>query len=201
VLLRKGAGRRPRLESEPPSHSLPGASGLPSGPHTCPPTHPLLTLSPLPPNPQGDIVAASPNFSHVLPTVFERPLAYEPERFAPPREEDKRKAFSFIGFGGGRHACIGQNFAYLQIKAIWSVLLVRAVGRAGQGGARDAGRRGAAVAAVGGQAPSRRPRPQSPPHSPLLHPFPPSSHPTPTPNPNPTPTATKVGPSAPSPGL
>lgn len=73
--------------------------------------------------PAGDIVAASPNFSHVLPTVFDRPLAYEPDRFAPPREEDKRKPFSFIGFGGGRHACIGQNFAYLQIKSIWSVLI------------------------------------------------------------------------------
>ncbi len=53
----------------------------------------------------------------MLPSVFDRPLAYEPERFAPPREEDKRKAFSFIGFGGGRHACIGQNFAYLQVGA------------------------------------------------------------------------------------
>jgi len=73
--------------------------------------------------PQGDIVAASPNFAHMLPTVFDRPESYEPDRFAPPRDEDKRKPFSFIGFGGGRHACIGQNFAYLQIKSIWSVLL------------------------------------------------------------------------------
>jgi sterol 14-demethylase len=73
--------------------------------------------------PAGDIVAASPNFSHVLPSVFERPLEYDPDRFAPPREEDRKKPFSFIGFGGGRHACIGQNFAYLQIKAIWAVLL------------------------------------------------------------------------------
>lgn len=73
--------------------------------------------------PAGDIVAASPNFSHVLPSVFSEPLEYDPLRFAPPREEDKKKAFSFIGFGGGRHACIGQNFAYLQIKTVWSVLL------------------------------------------------------------------------------
>ena len=62
-------------------------------------------------------MAASPNFSHMLPTVFDRPESYEPDRFAPPREEDKRKPFSFIGFGGGRHACIGQNFAYLQVGA------------------------------------------------------------------------------------
>lgn len=69
------------------------------------------------------MVAASPSFSHMLPSVFKDPASYQPDRFAPPREEDKAKAFSFIGFGGGRHACIGSNFAYLQIKSIWSVLL------------------------------------------------------------------------------
>lgn len=66
---------------------------------------------------------ASPNFSHMLPNVFTNPTAYDPDRFAAPREEDKKRPYSFIGFGAGRHACIGQNFAYLQIKAIWSVLL------------------------------------------------------------------------------
>lgn len=40
---------------------------------------------------------------------------YDPERFAAPREEDKAKPFSFIGFGGGRHGCLGSNFAYLQV--------------------------------------------------------------------------------------
>lgn len=72
---------------------------------------------------QGDIVAASPNFSHLLPSVFENPTKFQPDRFAAAGEEDKTKPFSFIGFGGGRHACIGSNFAYLQIKTVWSVLL------------------------------------------------------------------------------
>jgi hypothetical protein len=31
------------------------------------------------------------------------------------RDEDKKKPFSYMGFGGGRHACIGQHFAYLQV--------------------------------------------------------------------------------------
>jgi sterol 14-demethylase len=66
---------------------------------------------------QGDVVAISPNFNHVLPQIFERPLSYEPERFSPPRDEDKKKPFSYMGFGGGRHACIGQNFAYLQVSS------------------------------------------------------------------------------------
>jgi sterol 14-demethylase len=73
--------------------------------------------------PKGDIVAASPNFSHRLPGVFKNPDAYEPDRYTAPREEDKAKPFSYIGFGGGRHACIGSNFAYLQIKTIMSIVL------------------------------------------------------------------------------
>jgi sterol 14-demethylase len=64
---------------------------------------------------QGDVVAVSPNFNHVLPQIFERPESYEPDRFMPPRDEDKKKPFAYMGFGGGRHACIGQNFAYLQV--------------------------------------------------------------------------------------
>ncbi len=31
--------------------------------------------------------------------------------------------YRWLGFGAGRHACMGENFAYLQIKTIWSVLL------------------------------------------------------------------------------
>lgn len=73
--------------------------------------------------PKGDIVAASPNYSHTLSYVFKNPLEFDPDRFIPPREEDKVKPFSFIGFGGGRHACLGQNFAYLQVKTIISVLM------------------------------------------------------------------------------
>lgn len=73
--------------------------------------------------PAGDMVFASPAFSHRLPHVFKDAGEYQPDRFSPPRDEDKARPFSFIGFGGGRHGCMGTNFAYLQIKAIWAVLL------------------------------------------------------------------------------
>nr|QQD79793.1 sterol 14 alpha-demethylase [Prototheca wickerhamii] len=73
--------------------------------------------------PKGDIVATSPSFSHRLKNVFRDPNDFQPERFEAPRDEDKAVPFSYIGFGGGRHGCMGSQFAYLQIKTIWSMLL------------------------------------------------------------------------------
>ncbi|CAM8950914.1 unnamed protein product [Rhodiola kirilowii] len=74
--------------------------------------------------PKGHIVATSPAFANRLPDIFKEPDTYDPDRFAPGREEDKAAgAFSYISFGGGRHGCLGEPFAYLQIKAIWSHLL------------------------------------------------------------------------------
>jgi sterol 14-demethylase len=43
----------------------------------------------------------------------------------PRRQEDRRTPYSLIGFGGGKHRCIGLAFAYQQIKVIWSTLLQR----------------------------------------------------------------------------
>ncbi|KAI4373746.1 hypothetical protein MLD38_011831 [Melastoma candidum] len=74
--------------------------------------------------PKGHIVATSPAFANRLPYIYQDPDKYDPDRFAPGREEDKvAGAFSYISFGGGRHGCLGEPFAYLQIKAIWSHLL------------------------------------------------------------------------------
>ncbi|CAA7037780.1 unnamed protein product [Microthlaspi erraticum] len=74
--------------------------------------------------PKGHIVATSPAFANRLPHIFTNPDSYDPDRFSAGREEDKAAgAFSYISFGGGRHGCLGEPFAYLQIKAIWSHLL------------------------------------------------------------------------------
>ena len=65
---------------------------------------------------QGHVAATSPAFAHRLDHVFERSGKFEPERFAEPRAEDRVKPFSFTGFGGGRHGCMGTTFAYLQVR-------------------------------------------------------------------------------------
>jgi len=73
--------------------------------------------------PEGDYVVASPSVAGMLPDVFAEPTKWDPDRFLPPREEDKVAPYSFLGFGAGRHGCMGEGFAYIQVKAIWSILL------------------------------------------------------------------------------
>jgi sterol 14alpha-demethylase len=74
--------------------------------------------------PAGDLAMVSPAVSHRIPEIFADPCRYDPDRFAPPREED-RIPYALIGFGGGKHRCVGIAFAYQQIKVIWSILLRR----------------------------------------------------------------------------
>lgn len=73
--------------------------------------------------PTHDYIVASPSVAGMLPDVFAEPTKWDPDRFLPPREEDKAAPFSFLGFGAGRHGCMGEGFAYLQVKTIWSILL------------------------------------------------------------------------------
>lgn len=73
--------------------------------------------------PKGWMAMVSPGLSHMLPEVFKDPERFDPDRFAPPREEHKQANYTLIGFGGGKHRCIGMAFAYLQVRAIMSYLL------------------------------------------------------------------------------
>lgn len=71
---------------------------------------------------KGTWIANSPWVSHRLGDAFTAPERYDADRFAPGREEDK-KQFTFVSFGGGRHKCLGNAFAMLQIKTVFAILL------------------------------------------------------------------------------
>jgi len=73
--------------------------------------------------PKGDMVLVSPTVGMRLGDVFENPDEFDPDRFGPGREEHKKSPFAYMGFGGGMHSCMGQNFAFVQVKTILSVLL------------------------------------------------------------------------------
>ncbi len=69
----------------------------------------------------GIIVAQA--LTHKLPTLYANPEKFDPERFAPPREEDKKEPYGLIGFGAGEHICIGMEFAKMEMKIVLAKLL------------------------------------------------------------------------------
>lgn len=75
--------------------------------------------------PVGSRVLYSIAASHRLPSVFEQPDVFDPDRFAPPREEANRTPYGLVTFGGGPRICIGINFAQVEIKALAAHVLRR----------------------------------------------------------------------------
>jgi len=103
--------------------------------------------------PAGWLTIASPAFSHQLPGLFDDPQRYRPERFAVDRRSERcpahtaapaaaagcpvsghaptndgadaggSKAYTLIGFGGGTHKCIGEDFAVTEAKILIGLLL------------------------------------------------------------------------------
>lgn len=73
--------------------------------------------------PKGHIAVTSPTYSGRLEHIYSNATKYDPGRFMDPRNEDKQRPYSYLAFGAGRHGCMGHNFAFLQIKTIWSYIL------------------------------------------------------------------------------
>jgi len=63
--------------------------------------------------------------NHRDPSIWTDPDAFDPVRFAAPREEHKRHKFAWLPFGGGAHTCLGLQFARLEM----SVFMRRLLGR------------------------------------------------------------------------
>jgi sterol 14-demethylase len=72
----------------------------------------------------GQMVGTSPAVSNRIAEDFPDPDSFQPERYIQPREEDRSNPWTWIPFGAGRHRCVGAAFAMMQLKAIFSVLLL-----------------------------------------------------------------------------
>jgi len=72
---------------------------------------------------KGTWIAVSPWVAHRDETVFKGATTYDPHRFDETRQEDAQP-FTYIAFGGGRHKCLGNAFALLQIKTVVAILLL-----------------------------------------------------------------------------
>ena len=73
--------------------------------------------------PAGTMVGASPRVSNRIAEDFPEPERFEPGRYIDPRQEDLANRWTWIPFGAGKHRCVGNAFAMMQLKAIFSVLL------------------------------------------------------------------------------
>lgn len=80
--------------------------------------------------PRGHYVLVSPGYAHSQEEFFPQPLRFDPHRWdlKTEREDDgvdygfgkvsKGVASPYLPFGGGRHRCIGEQFAYVQLGSI-----------------------------------------------------------------------------------
>ncbi|XP_019646002.1 PREDICTED: lanosterol 14-alpha demethylase-like [Branchiostoma belcheri] len=71
--------------------------------------------------PVGHQVCVSPTVNQKLQDTWKDADTWDPNRFLEGNASTGK--FSYVPFGAGRHRCIGENFAYVQIKTIWAVLL------------------------------------------------------------------------------
>ena len=68
--------------------------------------------------PAGTVTRVALAGCHRMPQYFADPDTFDPDRFAPPREEDRKTPYSLVTFGGGQRLCIGVNFANIEVKAL-----------------------------------------------------------------------------------
>jgi cytochrome P450 len=68
--------------------------------------------------PTGAQVRVSLAGCHRMSQYFADPDTFDPDRFGPPREEDRKAPYALVTFGGGPRLCIGVNFANIEVKAI-----------------------------------------------------------------------------------
>lgn len=75
--------------------------------------------------PAGTQVRLAIAATHRLPAIFQNPDCFDPDRFAAPRDEEKRTPYALSTFGGGSRICIGINFAQIEVKALAAQVLRR----------------------------------------------------------------------------
>lgn len=53
--------------------------------------------------PVGNFVAYTLGDAHRNPDIYTNPAEFDPTRFDPGREEDKKQTYAYLGWGGGKH--------------------------------------------------------------------------------------------------
>ena len=74
--------------------------------------------------PKGTFVALSPYVMHRHPDLWERPDAFDPERFSPERSA-ARPRYAYFPFGGGPRQCIGKAMALVEAQLVLTTVAQR----------------------------------------------------------------------------
>jgi cytochrome P450 len=74
--------------------------------------------------PRGTDVFVSVWATHRDPAVYPDPLRFDPRRWLGDAAKD-RPRFSYLPFGGGRRACVGQGFAMLNARILGAMVMQR----------------------------------------------------------------------------
>ncbi|WP_353217306.1 cytochrome P450 [Sandarakinorhabdus sp.] len=72
--------------------------------------------------PAGTHVGINQMISHRLPEHWPDPEHFDADRFTPENSRGRHK-YAWVPFGGGAHMCLGQHFAYMQVKLVLFALL------------------------------------------------------------------------------
>ena len=71
--------------------------------------------------PRGSLLCVAPIITHRDSRWFEEPAEFQPSRWTSCFESNLRK-FAYFPFGGGNRLCIGENFAWMEMKLIMATI-------------------------------------------------------------------------------
>jgi cytochrome P450 len=74
------------------------------------------------PIPEGATVFLSPYVTHRLPSLWDQPSVFDPQRFT---GSERRHRYAYFPFGGGVHQCLGSHFFLVEAELILASLLRR----------------------------------------------------------------------------
>jgi len=71
-----------------------------------------------------DFLLYSLGRTHMDPEIYPEPTKFDPDRYLEGREEDRKQTYAYLGWGAGRHACVGVKMAKLQMKLVLALMLL-----------------------------------------------------------------------------
>lgn len=74
--------------------------------------------------PAESIILIAPYVVHRLPTLWDEPNHFDPERFQPEREKQLHR-YAYFPFGGGHRVCIGNSFAMMEAALVLATIAQR----------------------------------------------------------------------------